>query len=568
MNRTGWTTVVAGTLGLVLLAWFLVANALPGRSEPDKLADPVTLKVAAGSELDDVLCAGGTSKAEESTGTAVRCEPSALVKRLAEETNVALEPEFIGTLEAADAIVADPDRYDAAWFASDDYLRLALAAKGTDDLISSDPIMRSPVALGVHHDVATRLGWTGGAEVSWEEIARRAADGELGFLMTSPASSNSGLSTLAGVATAFDAEPPLQSEDVALVQDDVRQLFSGQLGRAASSGWLSDTFRENPTAYDAIFNYESELLTLSEQVEDPSTSSGHRLDIVYPSDGTTEATYPLTLVDAEKQRAYEVAVAWLRTAEVQEELSEKSGRRPGRAGVTPSPGVPDNDVKTLPLPDDLGTIDELIFTYFDEFAPKTRTTYLLDTSASMDEIKMNQLRRAFEGLAGDDTSISGQFKRFRKGERLSVYTYADETEPLGSLVVKDQPQRDDALNGLIDRVGELTGHGGTAYYDAIDAAYADIKASPEEGATTSVVLMTDGEQNGGQSYAQLSKKYEAAYRDLGVPLYVVLVGDAATSADASIEQLVGFAEHTGGRDVVAKDAADLRKIFQEIRDYQ
>lgn len=560
MNRTGWTTVVAGSLGLVLLAWFLVANALPGGSGPDRLADPVTLKVAAGSELDDVLCAGGTSKAEESTGTPVRCEPSKLVKRLKEETNVELRPEFIGTLEAADAIVADPDRYDAAWFASDDYLRLALAAKGTDDLTSSDPIMRSPVVLGVHHGVATRLGWTGDADVSWEEIARRAGDGELGFLMTSPASSNSGLSTLTGVATAFDAEPPLQSEDVAMVQDDVRQLFSGQLGRAASSGWLSDTFRENPAAYDAIFNYESELLTLAEQVED--------LDIVYPSDGTTEATYPLTLVDAEKQKAYETAVAWLRTAEVQEELSEKSGRRPGRTSVTPSPGVPDNDVKTLPLPDDLGTIDELIFTYFDEFAPKTRTTYLLDTSASMDEIKMNQLRRAFEGLAGDDTSISGQFKRFRKGERLSVYTYADETRSLGSLVVEDQPERDQALTRLIDRVGELTGHGGTAYYDAIDTAYADILASPEEGATTSIVLMTDGEQNGGQSHAQLSKKYEAAYRDLGVPLYVVLVGDAATSADASIEQLVGFAEHTGGREVVAKDAADLRTIFQEIRDYQ
>ncbi|MFI5625052.1 VWA domain-containing protein [Nocardioides sp. NPDC051685] len=560
MNRTGWTTVVAGSLGLVLLAWFVVANVLPRGTGPDKLPDPVTLKVAAGSELDDVLCAGGTSKAEESTGTPVRCRPSDLVKRLKKETNVELQPELIGTLEAADAIVADPDRYDAAWFASDDYLRLALAAKGTDDLTSSAPIMRSPVVLGVHHDVATRLGWTGDTPVSWEEIARRAADGELGFLMTSPASSNSGLSTLAGVATAFDAEPPLQSEDVGVVQHDVRQLFSGQLGRAASSGWLSDMFRENPSAYDAIFNYESELLALSEQVDD--------LDIVYPSDGTTEATYPLTLIDDKKQKAYEAAVAWLRTAEVQEVLSATSGRRPGRTSVAPSPGVPDNDVKTLPLPDDLGTIDELIFTYFDEFAPKTRTTYLLDTSASMDEIKLNQLRRAFEGLAGDDTSISGQFKRFRKGERLSVFTYADEARPLGSVVVRDQPSRDEALDDLIDRVGELAGHGGTAYYDAIDAAYADIKASPEEGATTSIVLMTDGEQNGGQSYAQLVRKYESAYRDLGVPLYVVLVGEAATSDDASIDQLVGLAEHTGGREVVAEDAADLRKIFQEIRDYQ
>lgn len=331
------------------------------------------------------------------------------MKRLEEETNVELKPEFIGTLEAADAIAGDSDRYDAAWFASDDYLRLALAAKGTDDLTSSDPIMRSPVVLGVHHDVATRLGRTGDAQVSWEEIARRAADGEPGFLMTSPASSNSGLSTLAGVATAFDA----------------------------------------------IFNYESELLALSEQVED--------LDIVYPSDGTTEATYPLTLVAPEKQKAYETAVAWLRTAEVPEELSEKSGRRPGLTSVTPSPGVPHNDVKTLPLPDDLGTIDELIFTYFDEFAPKTRTTYLLDTSASMDDLKMNRLRRAFEGLVGDNTSISGQFKRFRKGERLTVYTYADDVARLGSVVVKDEAASDEALGALIDSVGDLSGDGGTAY---------------------------------------------------------------------------------------------------------
>ncbi|TQL68233.1 Ca-activated chloride channel family protein [Nocardioides albertanoniae] len=560
MDSKGWTTIVATCLSVVLLAWFLADRVLPGGDAPERLSDPVTLKIAVGSELDDVLCAGGTSKAEESTATPVSCEPSELVDELQAETNVRLEPTFIGTLEAADAIVADPERFDAAWFASDDYLRLALAAKGTDDLTSSAPIMRSPVALGVRHDVATRLGWSEETPVSWKEIARSAGDGELGFLMTSPASSNSGLSTLAGVATAFDTEPPLQSEDVGQVQADVRQLFSGQLGRAASSGWLSDKFRENPTAYDAIFNYESELLTLSEQVDD--------LDIVYPSDGAAEATYPLTLIDAEKQQAYETAVAWLRTAEVQRELSETSGRRPGRTSVTASPGVPDNDVKTLPLPDDLGTIDELIFTYFDEFSPKTRTTYLLDTSASMDAIKMNQLRRAFEGLAGDDASISGQFKRFRKGERLAVYTYADRVKRLGSVVVEDQPDTDDALRGLIDRVGDLAGDGATAYYDAIDAAYADIKAAPEEGATTSIVLMTDGEQNGGQSHAQLSKKYESAYRDLGVPLYVVRVGDAATSDDQSIEQLVSFAEHTGGREVVAKDAADLRKIFQEIRDYQ
>ncbi|MBC7278274.1 VWA domain-containing protein [Nocardioides sp.] len=560
MNRKGWTTVVAGGLVLVLLTWFAVARLIPGDAWPDELADKATLKIAAGSELDDVLCADGTSKADEASSTPVRCAPSDLVKQLEEETNVELKPEFIGTLEAADAIAGDSDRYDAAWFASDDYLRLALAAKGTDDLTTSKPIMRSPVALGVRHDVAAQLGWTEDTAVSWKEIADRAGDGELGFLMTSPASSNSGLSTLAGVATAFDDKPPLQSEDVGLVQDDVRQLFSGQLGRAASSGWLSDKFRENPTAYDAIFNYESELLALAKQVED--------LDIVYPSDGTTEATYPLTLVDPGKQKAYETAVAWLRTADVQRDLSEKSQRRPGRSDVKPSKGVPDNDVKTLPLPDDLGTIDELIFTYFDEFAPKTRTTYLLDTSASMDDLKMNRLRRAFEGLVGDNTSISGQFKRFRKGERLTVYTYADEVALLGSVVVKDRSESDEALGALIDGVGDLSGDGGTAYYDAIDAAYADLLKAPEEGATRSIVLMTDGEQNGGQSYTQLKKKYEADYRALGVPLYVVLVGDAAASTDPSIEQLVGFAEETGGRDVVAKETDDLRKIFQEIRDYQ
>jgi Ca-activated chloride channel family protein len=200
VNGKGWATVVAGGLVLVLLTWFAVSRLITDGAGPDALAARTTLKIAAGSELDDVLCADGTSQADEASSTPVRCEPSDLVKRLEEETNVELKPEFIGTLEAADAIAGDSERYDAAWFASDDYLRLALASKGTDDLTTSRPIMRSPVALGVRHDVATQLGWTEDTAVSWKEIAGRASDGELGFLMTSPASSNSGLSTLAGVA--------------------------------------------------------------------------------------------------------------------------------------------------------------------------------------------------------------------------------------------------------------------------------------------------------------------------------------------------------------------------------
>lgn len=68
--------------------------------------------------------------------------------------------------------------------------------------------------------------------------------------------------------------------------------------------------------------------------------------------------------------------------------------------------------------------------------------------------------------------------------------------------------------------------------------------APEEGSTTSIVLMTDGEQNGGQSYAQLKKKYEADYRALGVPLYVVLVGDTAAFRAMDSEPLPGPGDNT------------------------
>lgn len=564
MNRTGWTTSLAGGTAASLLVVFGIVHGFDGGAPPDdtrpeKLPSRVTLRVAAGSELDDVLCAGGTSHADESTRTPVTCRPSHLVTRLRQETNVDLKAEFIGTLEAADTIDTDPHAYDAAWFASDDYLRLVLQARGAPRPMSSRPLMRSPVVLGVKHDVATRLGWTN-TPVSWKQIAARAKDGSLGFLMTNPSSSNSGLSTLLGAATAFDPNKPFQSEDTGQVAGQVKDLFKGQLGRAASSGWLSDMFRKNPAGYDAIFNYESEVLALAKELD---------LTVIYPSDGTTEATYPLTLLNRTKQRAYDTAVRWLLTKDVQRELSATSRRRPGRTDVKPPPGVPDNPVTPVPLPEDLATIDELIFTYFDEFAPKTRTTYLLDTSDSMDEFKLNQLRRAFEGLAGDDTTISGQFKRFRKGEQLTVYTYATKVKRMDSIVIGAKPQTDPRLQALVDKVGTLAGDGRTAYYDAIDAAYADMKAHPgDEGATRSIVLMTDGQLNGGQTYAKFIKKYDATYRSLHVPTYVILVGDAAGSTEPSLTQLVRFAKHTGGHDVAAADAADLSKLFQEIRDYQ
>src|SRR5690349_24944210 len=164
-----------------------------------------TLTVLAGSELKDL---------------------APLLPGLQQSTGYQLSLKYTGSLDGAQAIVDGSDRSDLAWFSSGNYLTLLQGTSGR--IIAQQPIMLSPVAIGVKHSVAQSLGWSGSKPVTWADIANAAKAGNFHFAMTNPAASNSGFVALVGVASAFAGNGNSLDSNTINVSK-LKDFFSGQV---------------------------------------------------------------------------------------------------------------------------------------------------------------------------------------------------------------------------------------------------------------------------------------------------------------------------------------------------
>ncbi|WP_017593139.1 VWA domain-containing protein [Nocardiopsis potens] len=502
------------------------------------------LRVLAGSELADM-------------------EP--LLERAEQETGVRVEMDYTGTLEGVQQVVSGQAArdYDAIWFSSNRYL--ALHPEGRDALGEQTSVMASPVVLGVARSTAEELGWTGGAEVTWADVAEAAAGGDLSYGMTSPAASNSGFSALVGVAAALsDAGSALRASDVAGAAPELERFFSGQRLTAGSSGWLADAYVRRATGQDpgpelnAMVNYESVLLSVERREELPEP-----LAVVHPADGAVTADYPLTLLEpagAQAAERYGALVDHLMGEEVQEEIGRTTHRRPMAPGAA-DPGPP--SLPELPFPATAEVADGLIGAYFDEYRRPARTVFVLDSSGSMAGERMAALRTAVDTLTGGDGgSLDGRFQRFYHRERVTLLPFASGVHRARTFEV-DSGDPGEALDGIRAGVRALEPGGWTAGYAALAEAYGLLAEEETGGRFTSIVLLTDGEVNRGPGLAEFRDGVHAGLGGelRGVPVFPVLLGE---SDPAEMEEL---AELTGGRVFDARSTS-LDEAFREIRGYQ
>lgn len=98
------------------------------------------------------------------------------------------------------------------------------------------------MAVGVRTSVLSQLGWDA-SKVSWSQIGDAVSAGKLTFGMADPSRSNSGLSALVGVASAFSgANAALTQDDVAKASPALQRFFAGQKLTSGSSGWLAQAY--------------------------------------------------------------------------------------------------------------------------------------------------------------------------------------------------------------------------------------------------------------------------------------------------------------------------------------
>ncbi|GGS89756.1 substrate-binding and vWA domain-containing protein [Streptomyces chromofuscus] len=506
---------------LTLAALTLLTACTTGQDTPDDdptAYAPGTLRVLASSELSDM---------------------APVLEQVREETGITVRPTYMGTLDAVDLLArGEADQaYDAVWLASNDYLRLRPEA--AKKVVSETPIMSSPVAIGVKPATVQALGWRP-EDVTWSQVEQAVRDGGLTYGMTDPARSNSGFATLVSVASALSgAQSALTDADVEKATPRLREFFKGQKLTSGSSGWLASAYTRRGTV-DALLNYESVLTSVP------------GLTVIRPTDGVVSADYPLSSLASASAGAREDVrrlTEALRTPGVQQEITNRTLRRPVVPSVSPARDLETSRRRELPFPGSRSVADGLLDSYENELRRPSRTVYVLDTSGSMQGDRLERLKAALAGLTGD----------FRDREEVTLMPFGSAVKSVRTHVV-DPADPKTGLDGIRRDTQALRAEGDTAIYTSLEKAYAHLGA--DDDTFTSIVLMTDGENTAGAS----AQDFEAFHGSLtggqgDIPVFPILFGDSDRS------ELEHIADLTGGRLFDAQQGS-LDGAFEEIRGYQ
>jgi Ca-activated chloride channel homolog len=518
-------------LGVALAACTSADQDINGTTESPP--GPNTLQILAGSELQDVL---------------------PILPRIERDTGLDLRFTYTGSLNGADEI-AKGSEADLAWFSSANYMTLAGAST---KVLAQESIALSPVVIGVKTSLARQFGWVDNPNVTWKDIALKASAGQLKYAMTNPAASNSGFSALVGVASAF------AGTGNALTADDIdvpglTQFFKGQALTAGSSGFLADAYVRSQASLGGLINYESILLSLnaSHRLADPLT-------LIYPKDGIITADYPLMLLRDSKRAQYQRLVNELRSPAVQRWLMTKTNRRPVIPQVRLDSRFPSHVLIELPFPSSLDVVSALLNTYLNEIVPPSHTIFVLDVSGSMDGQRIADLKEAMNGLAGLDNSLTGTFAQFRNREDVTIIPFSSSVQDVQNFTIEGTDPNSPERLVLRADVDALSADGNTAIYSALARAYQEAvrSLSRDPNRLTSIVLMTDGENNSGMKpgeFLTYLRGLPAAARN--VRTFPVLFGEADPLA------LHQIASQTGGK-VFDSRSSSLIEVFKEIRGYQ
>jgi len=543
-------------LALVVLA---VALSACGKKE-DAPATPsapaaakTTLRVLATSDLKDV-------------------EP--LAAQIEAATGVAVQFRFGGTMESTQEVLGGTPNADVAWFANAKYLLSDAAGQGRVKM--QEKIMLSPIAVGVSESDAARFGWNKpDAKLTWADITKAAKRGELRYALSNPATSNQGFMALLGVVAAAGGKgEALTAADVD--RQAIADFLTGYKIVGDNSTYLAEQFTKlQGTRANAFINYESWLLTLN-----ASGKLREKLHLIYPFEGVSTADYPFMLLNEAKRADYLKVVEYLKGDTAQLWLARQTLRRPMKAELAAQVAdlLPARGFQVeLPFSPDRQLADGLIDAYLNEFRKPIASTFVLDTSGSMQGQRREQLVEAIHYLAGADVSLTGRVAKLTNREKLWFLPFSDRPQepvlfeiPTGTAVRKGvAPQADtDAKKAELQRVRDaadgLRMAGGTALYDSVLAALNHMleqrKLKPDY--QYSVIAFTDGKNTVGRNLDAFKQAYEQMPEDVrGIPVFMVLYGDAA---EADLKQLVAI---TGGRVFDARKTP-LYAVFKDIRAYQ
>ena len=529
--------VIAGVIAAALLALIGIGSFS---------APPTPLAIVAGSENKTL-------------------EP--LMLDWAGRNNIALTITYLGSVDISRALEKGAaGDYDAVWPANS----LWIALGDTQKVVKhSESILRSPVVLGLKKSIATRLGWVGRQDVTIQMITDAASTNQFRLAMTSATQSNSGASAYFGFLYALAGSPDVLTMDNLAdpkVLDGVRKLLAQVDRSSGSSGWLKDALVANPTAYDAMFNYESTVIEANQAL----TKAGQDpLYIIYPANGLSVSDSPLAYVDrgdATHEAAFLKLQEYLLSNETQKTLSNL-GRRSGLIGIeaqNPDPAVWNADwgadltrqIAPVPTPA-TDVIAQALSLYQTELRKPSLTVWVLDISGSMGGDPIDKLKQAMGLLLNKQAAAINLLQPSQRDVTIIIPFSNIVGDPI---VVKGANDAD--LAAALDQVNALQAGGGTDLYGALGAAIKALQPYADDGTLftylPAIVAMTDGASD------KTNLDYFTQVRDQSgfgkdIPIHAIAFGDA------DMTQLTALTDGSIGRLFVA--GQDLAGALRQAKGY-
>ena len=477
------------------------------------------------------------------------------LKKYAKSKGINLDIEYMGDLEIIDTLNSDSKNYNAVWISNSIWLYMLDNPYLVTD---SKSIALDPVVMGITKSKAESLGFID-KEIYNEDILDAIKEEKLKYVMASVTKTNTGATAYLNFLNSLAGSPLVLTKDILeeeSLKDDLKDFFSGVERVSGDEEYLTTMFKKGN--YDAMINYESSLINLNKELV---KNKKEPLYIIYPVDGVAINDMPLAYInndskDTETKEKFKVLQEYLRSNEVIDKL-EKNGFRSWYGGINEKVDKnvfnPDWGIDTKKYLNDMKYPSKDVMTqalnlYIESLRKPTHVVFCLDVSGSMYGDGLKELKDSMNYIL-DYNSSSKDLIQFSDNDKITVITFNGRIEKIYDTKLGNETEK------VIDSINELEASGGTNIYAPSIEALKILKKDNND-YTKTVVLMTDGQSNGG-SFRELKSYYNS--NKLDIPIYSITFGNS------SEDELEDIASLTNAK--VFDGKSGLKKAFIEVRSY-
>ncbi|HMQ31546.1 MAG TPA: VWA domain-containing protein [Chloroflexaceae bacterium] len=431
-----------------------------------------------------------------------------------------------------------------------------------DVAVSNEPLVLTPVVIGMWRPMAEAMGWPG-TPIGWSDMLALIEDpegwgkfghpewGRFSWGHTDPEISTSALSTL--IAEFYAASGKQRGLSVADVQSPASQQFVRDLGQGIKHyGYNTLIFSSNMKkfgmSYISAFPMEEITLIDFNKFDPPTTP----LVAVYPKEGTFWHDNPFIVLSSatpEEREAAGLLYDFLLGEEAQRSAMSY-GFRPANVNVpladpiSTAYGVDPTGVQTiLEVPS-----AEVIVAAKNAWALNRKRADIMlvvDTSGSMEGEKLALVQ------AGLDTFL----QRILPEDRVGLITFDSEARVAAPM----EPLTENRM-ALQGEIASMRARGKTAVFDALELARQELEALPptEDDRIRAIVLLSDGADN---ASATTLDAVRVNFDESGISIFPVAYG-----ADADLAVVEAIADFSRTL-VVQGDTGDIAQIFENLSRY-